>query len=171
MISRELTKLPAKLISRFICKGVEPGGLEEHMLDIIVFALRGCINQTPARMIPQCARQRRCVHAGATARMLQVLSAITLGIIATSTAGADPPQYSKSAGVSAAEAPAPSSKSAQCQEAEVNPVTGHVECIRPRGAAVDPPPLSAVPCTTNYAAGAKSGCPQLPPKDASSPTH
>src|SRR5208337_4648775 len=28
----------------------------------------------------------------------------------------------------------------RCQEAIVNPVSGHAECIRPRGAPVDPPP-------------------------------
>jgi hypothetical protein len=34
-----------------------------------------------------------------------------------------------------------------CRKAEVNPVTGHVLCIDPLGAPVDPPPAaSEVPC-------------------------
>ena len=72
--------------------------------------------------------------------------------------------------VEAATAPAPTSESGsvKCEEAEVNPVTGHAECIRPRGAAVDPPPRSAVPCSAHFAAGAKRGCPQSAP-DSSRP--
>ena len=75
--------------------------------------------------------------------------------------------------VSAAAGPEPNSAPAvaKCEEAEVNPVTGHAECIRPRGAAVDPPPQSAVPCSGHYAAGAKHGCPQQPPKDDSGHAH
>jgi hypothetical protein len=33
-----------------------------------------------------------------------------------------------------------SAPAALCEEAIVNPVSGHAECVRPRGAAVDPPP-------------------------------
>jgi hypothetical protein len=35
---------------------------------------------------------------------------------------------------------------AKCLEAEVNPVTGHVLCVKPRGAPVDPPNLADEPC-------------------------
>jgi hypothetical protein len=42
-----------------------------------------------------------------------------------------------------AEQPAPT----KCLKAEVNPVTGHVLCIEPLGAAVEPPPPeAALPC-------------------------
>jgi hypothetical protein len=35
----------------------------------------------------------------------------------------------------------------KCLKAEVNPVTGHVLCIEPLGAAVEPPPPeAALPC-------------------------
>ncbi len=35
----------------------------------------------------------------------------------------------------------------KCLKAEVNPVTGHVLCIEPLGAAVEPPPAeAALPC-------------------------
>jgi hypothetical protein len=34
----------------------------------------------------------------------------------------------------------PSVPAVLCEEAIVNPVSGHAECVRPRGAAVDPPP-------------------------------
>jgi uncharacterized protein DUF2380 len=34
----------------------------------------------------------------------------------------------------------PSVPAVLCEEAVVNPVSGHAECVRPRGAAVDPPP-------------------------------
>jgi len=61
--------------------------------------------------------------------------------------------------------PAPAQTSrAKCAEAVVNPVTGHAECMRPRGAAVDPPPQSAVPCTTHAPGGEKRGCPSKPPE-------
>jgi hypothetical protein len=50
----------------------------------------------------------------------------------------------------------------RCEEAVVNPVTGHAECMRPRGAAVDPPPQSAVPCATHSPGGEKRGCPTPP---------
>jgi hypothetical protein len=36
---------------------------------------------------------------------------------------------------------------AKCLEAAVNPVTGYTFCLNPRGAPVDPPPVSALhPC-------------------------
>jgi hypothetical protein len=61
--------------------------------------------------------------------------------------------------------PAPAQTSrAKCAEAVVNPVTGHAECMRPRGAAVDPPPQSAVPCTTHTPGEQKRGCPSKQPE-------
>lgn len=84
-----------------------------------------------------------------------------------SPAGQSAPD-SKSADTIAAQETQPTAGSAKCKEAEVNPVTGHAECIRPRGAAVDPPPQSAVPCSTQHEAGAKRGCPQSPTEGDSS---
>ena len=34
----------------------------------------------------------------------------------------------------------------KCLKAEVNPVTGHVLCIDPIGAPVEPPPAAEIPC-------------------------
>jgi hypothetical protein len=34
----------------------------------------------------------------------------------------------------------------KCKTAEVNPVTGHVFCINPLGAPVEPPPAVELPC-------------------------
>jgi hypothetical protein len=43
---------------------------------------------------------------------------------------------------------------AKCQVAEVNPVTGHVTCVKPLGAPVDPPPAeAAAPCNPDQARG------------------
>jgi len=43
---------------------------------------------------------------------------------------------------------------AKCEVAEVNPVTGHVSCIKPLGAPVDPPPAeAAAPCNPDQARG------------------
>jgi hypothetical protein len=47
--------------------------------------------------------------------------------------------FAASAGDPAAEA-AP-----KCRKAEVNPVTGHVLCLDPLGAPVDPPPAAELP--------------------------
>lgn len=41
---------------------------------------------------------------------------------------------------SAEDAKAPPAPAVRCEEALVNPVSGHAECVKPRGAAVDPPP-------------------------------
>lgn len=44
-------------------------------------------------------------------------------------------------------APAEPTPQPKCLKAEVNPVTGHVLCIDPLGAAVEPPPPEAkLPC-------------------------
>jgi len=43
---------------------------------------------------------------------------------------------------------------AKCEVAEVNPVTGHVSCIKPLGAPVEPPPAeAAAPCNPDQARG------------------
>jgi hypothetical protein len=47
-----------------------------------------------------------------------------------------------------------SKPTAKCQVAEINPVTGHVFCIRPKGASVAPPPLDiAPPCEAEASRG------------------
>lgn len=47
-----------------------------------------------------------------------------------------------------------SAAKAKCEVAEVNPVTGHVSCIKPLGAPVDPPPAeAAAPCNPDQARG------------------
>ncbi len=59
---------------------------------------------------------------------------------------------------------APSEQPAKpaCITAEVNPVTGHVLCIEPLGAAVEPPPPeAALPCK---AAGRREGAVELQPE-------
>ncbi len=57
----------------------------------------------------------------------------------------------------AGQASADSSEStapAKCEIAEINPVTGHVGCIKPLGAPVDPPPAEAKgPCNPDQARG------------------
>ena len=50
------------------------------------------------------------------------------------------------AGGVATAAPAEQPAQPKCIKAEVNPVTGHVLCIDPPGAAVEPPPEAALPC-------------------------
>jgi hypothetical protein len=50
--------------------------------------------------------------------------------------------------------PLDQSAQAKCEVAEVNPVTGHVFCIRPQGAPVDPPPEDiAPPCNAETSRG------------------
>ncbi len=41
---------------------------------------------------------------------------------------------------------AQNSAASTCQVAEINPVTGHTECIKPLGAAVEAPPPLVGPC-------------------------
>lgn len=41
--------------------------------------------------------------------------------------------------------PADQAAQAKCEVAEVNPVTGHVFCIKPPGAPVEPPPEDIAP--------------------------
>ena len=44
---------------------------------------------------------------------------------------------------------------AKCEVAEVNPVTGHVICIKPLGAPVErPPAAAAAPCNPDQRSGA-----------------
>jgi hypothetical protein len=60
--------------------------------------------------------------------------------------------------------PAGQNSPAKCQEAVVSPVTGHADCVRPRGAAVDPPPQSAVLCSKDVSGAEKRGCPSKHPQ-------
>ncbi|HSH62575.1 hypothetical protein [Methyloceanibacter sp.] len=53
---------------------------------------------------------------------------------------------------------------AKCQVAEVNPVTGHVFCIKPQGAPVEPPPEDiAPPCNAEASRGQWSWEPTCKP--------
>jgi len=55
---------------------------------------------------------------------------------------------------SAAEEGAKPQPSAKCLKAEINPVTGHILCIDPLGAPVEPPPEQAkLPCKPEQARG------------------
>jgi len=45
----------------------------------------------------------------------------------------------------ASDGDAQASPTLQCKVAIVNPVSGHAECVEPRGAAVDPPPQRPPP--------------------------
>lgn len=58
-----------------------------------------------------------------------------------------------SAGAAAAE-PREQAAEAKCQVAEINPVTGHVFCIKPQGAPVEAPPEDiAPPCNADASRG------------------
>jgi hypothetical protein len=53
----------------------------------------------------------------------------------------------------------------KCEKAEVNPVTGHVLCLMPRGAPVEPPPAgAAAPCKPEHARGQWSWGPACAPE-------
>ena len=53
----------------------------------------------------------------------------------------------------------------KCLKAEVNPVTGHVLCIDPLGAPVEPlPPEAALPCKPEEARGQWSYGPNCTPE-------
>jgi hypothetical protein len=60
----------------------------------------------------------------------------------------------------------PQEKSAQakCEVAEVNPVTGHVFCIKPQGAPVESPPEDiAPPCNAEASRGQWTWAPTCKP--------
>jgi hypothetical protein len=58
-----------------------------------------------------------------------------------------------------AEAPKP-----KCETAEINPVTGHVFCIKPLGAPVEPPPSNAKPaCKPEQSRGQWAWAPNCTP--------
>ncbi len=68
-------------------------------------------------------------------RVTMIVSAALMSVVVVLAASA----------VSAAPAEQPAKPA--CIKAEVNPVTGHVLCIEPLGAAVEPPPPeAALPC-------------------------
>jgi hypothetical protein len=53
----------------------------------------------------------------------------------------------------------------KCETAEINPVTGHVFCIKPLGAPVEPPPPEAkAPCKPEDARGQWSWGPACTPE-------
>jgi hypothetical protein len=53
----------------------------------------------------------------------------------------------------------------KCETAEINPVTGHVFCIKPLGALVEPPPPEAkAPCKPEDARGQWSWGPNCTPE-------
>lgn len=68
------------------------------------------------------------------------------------------------AGAAAAET-ADKAAAPKCVTAEVNPVTGHVFCIEPLGAPVEPPaPEAALPCKADDARGQWSWGPSCTPE-------
>ncbi len=72
--------------------------------------------------------------------MAKAIGAILLGLAAISSA--------------ASAEPSGRDARAKCEIAEVNPVTGHVACIKPLGAPVDPPQEEAKgPCNPDQARG------------------
>jgi hypothetical protein len=67
------------------------------------------------------------------------------------------------AGAHATEETAPAAQP-KCQTAEINPVTGHVFCIRPLGAPVEaPPPEAKPPCKPEDTRGQWSYGPNCTP--------
>jgi hypothetical protein len=68
------------------------------------------------------------------------------------------------ASVAAAESSAPPAPP-KCETAEINPVTGHVLCIKPLGAPVEaPPPEAKAPCKPEDARGQWSYGPACTPE-------
>jgi hypothetical protein len=62
--------------------------------------------------------------------LFRVLTGILFGLASAVAAAAETSE----------QVPAP-----KCETAEINPVTGHVFCIKPLGAPVEPPPAEAKP--------------------------
>jgi hypothetical protein len=86
------------------------------------------------------------------AQSLAASATILFGLAAAAAAGA------------AEEATAP-----KCLKAEINPVTGHVLCIDPLGAPVEPPPEEAKPrCKPEDARGQWSWGPNCAPEPGGS---
>jgi hypothetical protein len=65
-------------------------------------------------------------------------------------------------GGAAAETAAPKTEP-KCETAEINPVTGHVFCIKPLGAPVEAPPDAKLPCKPEDARGQWSYGPNCTP--------
>jgi hypothetical protein len=58
----------------------------------------------------------------------------------------------------------PDQAAPKCEVAEINPVTGHLMCIRPLGAAVEPPPDDlAPPCKPEESRGQWTWAPNCRP--------
>jgi hypothetical protein len=69
------------------------------------------------------------------------------------------------AGVAAAAETSDKAAQPKCVTAEINPVTGHVFCIEPLGAPVEPPaPEAALPCKPEEARGQWSWGPACKPE-------
>ena len=85
--------------------------------------------------------------------MMMMMVSIGLGLMAETALAAEP----------AGEATPP-----KCEKAEINPVTGHVLCLKPRGAPVEPPPATATaPCKPEDARGQWSWGPPCAPEPES----
>jgi hypothetical protein len=69
------------------------------------------------------------------------------------------------AGAALAVEPAGETPPPKCEKAEVNPVTGHVLCLKPRGAPVEPPPAGAATgCKPEHSRGQWSWGPACEPE-------
>jgi hypothetical protein len=81
--------------------------------------------------------------------MLRVMTTMLLGVCIVGTAAA-------------ADNSEPAAH-AKCETAEINPVTGHVFCIKPLGAPVEAPPDAKLPCKPEEARGQWSYGPNCTP--------
>jgi hypothetical protein len=81
-----------------------------------------------------------------------MLRPITIALLAVTLAGS----------AAAAENSEPAAQ-AKCETAEINPVTGHVFCIKPLGAPVEAPPDAKLPCKPEDARGQWSYGPNCTP--------
>jgi hypothetical protein len=90
-------------------------------------------------MVPHEPREKRVQHW----KTLAAAAGLALSLVLSAQAADE--AASPGNGAPPAEAAAPPVK---CLKAVVNPVTGHAICLEPKGAAVDPPPRSALqrPC-------------------------
>jgi hypothetical protein len=81
------------------------------------------------------------------------MESVMVKVIGTIATGAILLGLTAMTGAALAETSAPAAP-AKCEVAEVNPVTGHVICIKPLGAPVERPPAeAAAPCNPDQARG------------------